>query len=151
MNHHFARAVAHVVCVVACAGLAIAGTLASAQAQKSATAKSPAFDASACLACHTPIKALHGSGKHKNVGCNACHDGTAEHLTDSQKRPATKTDLATCGGCHQNQYQSYAQMDWRRTARSEKKIATGPAPDPAYDMLMTPHGFTREHNLPRSH
>ncbi len=42
-------------------------------------------------------------------------------------------------------------MDWHRTARFEKKQMTGPAPDPAYDLLMTPHGFTREHNLPRGH
>ena len=102
-----------------------------------------AFDASACLACHAPIKAFYDGGKHKTVGCNACHDGTAEHLADTKKRPVTKTDLATCGGCHQNQYKSYAQMDWHRTARFEKKQTTGPAPDPAYDLLMTPHGFTQ--------
>ena len=121
---------------------------------KQAAAKAPkaaAFDASACLACHTPVKAFYDSGKHKTVGCNVCHDGTAQHLTDSKKRPATKTDLATCGGCHQNQYKSYAQMDFHRTARYEKKQMTGPAPDPAYDLLMTPHGFTKEHNMPRGH
>ena len=151
MNHDFARAVAHVICIVACAGLAVAGTPASAQAKKTAAAKSSVFDASACLACHTPIKALHDSGKHKSIGCNACHDGTSEHLANSSQRPATKTDLATCGGCHANQYKSYAQMDWHRTGRFEKKQAGGPAPDPAYDLLLTPHGFTREHNLPRSH
>ena len=54
-----------------------------------------------------------------------------------KKRPATRTDLATCGGCHQNQYKSYAQMDWQRGARFEKKQATGPAPDPAYDLVLT--------------
>ena len=114
-------------------------------------AKSTAFDASACLGCHSPIKALHDMGKHSKIGCDACHDGTAAHLADSSKRPVTHTDLATCGGCHENQYKSYAQMDWRRTARFEKKQAIGPAPDPAYDLLMTPHGFTKEHNLPRGH
>src|SRR5512137_1692580 len=85
------------------------------------------------------------------VACTACHDGVDKHLTDAKARPATRTDLATCGGCHPNQYKSYATMDWHRTGRFEKKQATGPAPDPAYDLLMTPHGFTREHNLPRSH
>jgi nitrite reductase (cytochrome c-552) len=114
-------------------------------------AKAAAFDAAPCLACHSPIKALHDLGKHRNVGCNACHDGTDAHLADASRRPATRTDLATCGGCHQNQYNSFAQMDWRRTARFEKKQTSGPAPDPAYDLLMTPHGFTKEHNLPRGH
>jgi len=120
-------------------------------AARPAVAKAGAFDATACLGCHAPVKALYDSGKHKGVGCNACHDGTAAHLADTAKRPATKTDLANCGGCHQNQYQSYAQMDWNRSARFEKKQTTGPAPDPAYDLLMTPHGFTKEHNLPRGH
>jgi len=45
----------------------------------------------------------------------------------------------------------YAQMNWKRPGRSEKKQMTGPAPDPAYDLLMSPHGFTKEHNQPRSH
>ena len=103
----------------------------SAAAAPAAKAKGAAFDKSACLACHTPVKALHDMGKHSTVGCDSCHDGTAAHLADSSKRPATKTDLATCGGCHQNQYKSYAQMDWKRTARFEKKQMTGPAPNPA--------------------
>ena len=118
---------------------------------KAPAAKAAAFNATPCLGCHAPVKALYDSGKHKGVGCNTCHDGTTAHLADASKRPTTKTDLANCGGCHQNQYQSYAQMDWHRTARFEKKQMTGPAPDPAYDLLMTPHGFTREHNLPRGH
>jgi hypothetical protein len=28
---------------------------------------------------------------------------------------------------------------------------SGPAPDPACDLLMSAHGFTREHHLPRGH
>ena len=110
---------------------------------KAPIAKAAAFDATPCLGCHAPVKALYDSGKHKGVGCNTCHDGTAAHLADSSKRPTTKTDLANCGGCHQNQYQTYAQMNWHRTARFEKKQMTGPAPDPAYDLLMSPHGFTQ--------
>ena len=105
--------------------------LAQVKPATAAKARAAVFDASACLGCHAPIKALHDMGKHSKVGCDACHDGTAAHLADSSKRPATHTDLATCGGCHQNQYKSYAQMDWRRTARFEKKQAIGPAPDPA--------------------
>ena len=143
------RTLAQLAAAAALALLATAAGPAFAQA-KAAPAKA-SFNASACLGCHAPVKAFYDSGKHKAVGCNACHDGTADHLTDTKKRPATKTDLATCGGCHQNQYKSYATMDFHRTARYEKKQMTGPAPDPAYDLLMTPHGFTKEHNLPRGH
>jgi len=129
----------------------VPSALAQAKPAAATKAKSAAFDASPCFGCHSPIKALHDMGKHSKIGCDACHDGTAAHLADSSKRPVTHTDLATCGGCHENQYKSYAQMDWRRTARFEKKQAIGPAPDPAYDLLMTPHGFTKEHNMPRGH
>jgi len=157
MKQSSSRSLVTVVSVIAAASFAAWSSLAGAQAVKTAAAAKPAaakaaaFDATACLGCHTPIKALYADGKHKGVGCNTCHDGTAAHLADPSKRPSTKTDLANCGACHQNQYQSYAQMDWRRTARFEKKQMTGPAPDPAYDLLMTPHGFTKEHNLPRGH
>ena len=138
--------------LAAAAALALLATAAGpAFAQAKAAPAKASFNASACLACHAPVKAFYDSGKHKAVGCNACHDGTADHLADTKKRPATKTDLATCGACHQNQYKSYATMDFHRTARYEKKQMTGPAPDPAYDLLMTPHGFTKEHNLPRGH
>jgi formate-dependent nitrite reductase cytochrome c552 subunit len=139
------------VAVAAACLFTVPPALAQAKPAAATKAKSAAFDASACLGCHSPIKALHDMGKHSKIGCDACHDGTAAHLADSSKRPATHTDLATCGGCHENQYKSYAQMDWRRTARFEKKQAIGPAPDPAYDLLMSPHGFTKEHNVPRGH
>jgi len=143
MNRPFARALA-----LAAAALTVALAPASAVAQAK---KAAAFDASACYACHAPVKDFHTSGKHRAVACTSCHDGVDKHLADAKARPSSKTDLATCGGCHQNQYRSYATMDWHRTARFEKKQMTGPAPDPSYDLLMTPHGFTREHNLPRSH
>ena len=140
MNRALVRRIAGVVSAVATATLAVSSLGVSAQGArpaapaKVAAAKGSTFDPTACLGCHAPVKALYDSGKHKGVGCNTCHDGTAAHLADSSKRPATKTDLANCGGCHQNQYQSYAQTDWRRTARFEKKQTTGPAPDPAYDL-----------------
>jgi formate-dependent nitrite reductase cytochrome c552 subunit len=147
------RAIVKIALLLAAAAFVFAAPVhAQAPAAKSAApAKPAAFNAGTCLGCHAPVKALYDSGKHKAVGCNSCHDGTAEHLADASKRPTTKLDLANCGGCHQNQYKSYAQMDWHRTGRFEKKQLSGPAPDPAYDLLMTPHGFTREHNLPRGH
>jgi formate-dependent nitrite reductase cytochrome c552 subunit len=157
MNRNRTRAfwravfVAIVAAVAALASPAIAQAVKVATAAKPPAAKAAAFDATPCLGCHAPVKALYDSGKHNGVGCNTCHEGTTAHLADPSKRPTTKTDLANCGSCHQNQYRSYAQMDWQRTARFEKKQMTGPAPDPAYDLLMTPHGFTREHNLPRGH
>ncbi len=104
-----------------------------------------------CYGCHAAIKEFHTSGRHRSVGCNTCHDGIEKHLGEASQRPATKTDLATCGGCHKLQYESYSTMNWHKPARFEKSQLIGPSPNPAWDKLMMPHGFTKEHNLPRSH
>jgi nitrite reductase (cytochrome c-552) len=74
-----------------------------------------------------------------------------QHGEKGKGRPATKVDPATCGGCHANQYRTLYNMNWEKTAQKEKGLATGPSPNPAFDKLMMPHGFTREHNEPRSH
>jgi nitrite reductase (cytochrome c-552) len=125
----------------------------SALAQKAAKkpGKPAAFDTTACYGCHAPIKAFHAGSRHKSVGCNNCHDGIDKHLADSTARPVTKTDPAVCGACHQKQYETLYTMNWNKNARSEKSQAGGPSPNPAWDKLMMGHGFTREHNLPRSH
>ena len=144
----------HAVTALALSALVALAPTALAQAAKAAkpvAAKAAAFDASACLGCHQPIKAFHDSGKHKGLSCAACHAGTDAHLKDIKARPVTQTDPAVCGGCHKNQFDTMYTINWERQARSEKSLATGPSPNPAFDKLMAPHGFTREHNLPRSH
>ena len=142
------------VCLLAPAALAqSAATPAKPAAAKAAAASAtPArFDASGCFGCHAPIKEFHDSGKHKGLACTSCHSGIENHLGNPSNRPVTSTDPATCGACHKNQFDTAYQMDWQRPGRFEKKQMTGPSPDPSFDYLLTPHGFTREHNLPRSH
>jgi formate-dependent nitrite reductase cytochrome c552 subunit len=114
-------------------------------------AKPAAFDASACYACHAPMQEFHNAGKHKGVACSACHDGIDAHVANVKSRPVTKTDPAACGACHQNQFSTMYTMNYEKPARKSKSLATGPSPNPAFDKLMSPHGFTREHNEPRSH
>ena len=156
MPSTFARCLKRFLAMLALATVATVAPQALAQAPKAAAAKPAAakmaaFDASACLGCHQPIKAFHDSGKHKGLSCAACHDGTDAHLKDIKARPVTKTDPAVCGGCHKNQFDSMYTMNWEKQARSEKSLYSGPSPNPAFDKLMMPHGFTKEHNLPRSH
>ena len=79
MSPSIVRALVRAVATAGIAALAFGTFPAVAQAPKAAAAKPAAFDASACFGCHTPVKALHGSGKHQALGCNTCHDGTAEH------------------------------------------------------------------------
>ncbi len=132
-------------------GQQAAATKAAAPAKAAPAAKPVKFDAAGCFGCHAPIKEFHDSGKHKGLACSSCHSGIENHLGNPSARPTTSTDPATCGTCHKNQFDTAYQMDWHRTGRFEKKQMTGPSPNPAFDQLMTPHGFTREHNLPRSH
>ncbi len=120
-----------------------------------APAKEPAaktaYGGKECAGCHGGISKMHDPGKHKSVGCGACHDGIAEHLKSPQMRPVTKTGSEACGGCHKNQYETMYKVNYNKTARNEKSQAGGPSPNPAWEKLMTPHGFTKEHNVPRSH
>lgn len=120
-------------------------------AQTKSATQPAKLDTAACYGCHTAIKEFHAGGKHAAVSCAACHDGIDKHRAETSQRPVTRTDPAVCGTCHKNQYDSFATMNWERPARFEKSQAGGPSPNPAWDKLMMPHGFTREHNLPRSH
>jgi len=122
----------------------------AAQVRK-APAKKASFNATTCYTCHEPIKAFHTAGKHAGVGCDSCHGGLDKHLGEPTARPSTKVDPATCGTCHENQFRTMYTMNWDKPARFEKSQAIGPSPNPAWDKLMMPHGFTREHNVPRSH
>ena len=69
MRQSFVRAFARAAAAIAIAALAFASTSALGQSAKPATtkpaAKPAAFDASACLGCHEPIKMLGIAGRHK--------------------------------------------------------------------------------------
>jgi nitrite reductase (cytochrome c-552) len=139
--------------LIAAAMIAVfgAGVADAAAQQKKAAAPAAAIDKGRCLACHAPIKAFHDEGKHKGVSCTACHGGLDKHLADVKSRPVTHMDPAACGACHKLQYDSQFTMNWEKPARKEKSLAAGPSPNPAWDKLMAPHGFTREHAEARSH
>lgn len=128
--------------------LALGLGVSAAQAQaKPRAVKAKAFDAKDCYDCHEAIKDFHVGGQHKTVGCDACHGGLDTHSPKGKGRPTTKLDSGTCGGCHENQYRTLYNMNLEKTAGKEKAVATFGA----FDKLLAPHGFTREHNEPRSH
>jgi formate-dependent nitrite reductase cytochrome c552 subunit len=130
--------------------LVFTGTQVFAQAGKptvQAKAKSPPFDAGTCYECHDAIKDFHTGSAHKTVGCDSCHGGLDTHKAKGKGRPTTNMDPANCGSCHENQYRTLYTMNTEKTANKEKTVATFTA----MDKILTPHGFTREHNEPRSH
>lgn len=109
----------------------------------------PQTDPATCFACHDQIEKLKTTGKHRALRCETCHEGLAQHVEDSDKKPVTLTALEVCGGCHKDQYGSFVDVNLASKARVEK--ATFKSRSPLFDKLMMPHGFTKEHAEPRSH
>ena len=111
-------------------------------------------DAKKCYSCHEDIEDFHTKGRHASVNCAHCHDNAAEHLKlakgkDWGVRPNTIKDHRACATCHVEQYNSFVQTNMDSKARVEK--ASFKSRSPLFDKLMAPHGFTKEHNEPRSH
>ncbi|MBM4333074.1 MAG: ammonia-forming cytochrome c nitrite reductase subunit c552 [Deltaproteobacteria bacterium] len=103
-----------------------------------------------CFGCHQEVQALKEKGKHaKGVNCALCHSETAGHLADSAKKPITRLDAEACGACHKEQWQTLMEVTLKSKAKLEK--ATTISRSPTFDKLMMPHGFTKEHDEPRSH
>ena len=117
---------------------------------KPKTAPAEKVDEGICFGCHSEIESLKTKGKHaKAVSCVGCHSNLKAHLDDIEKKPHTRLDLENCGGCHKEQYQTYTAVNLKSRAKLEKSTTTSRSP--TFDKLMFPHGFTREHDEPRSH
>jgi formate-dependent nitrite reductase cytochrome c552 subunit len=117
----------------------------SAHSQKGIISKEEA----SCYQCHEEIKSLKVENKHASLSCMKCHSKLAEHLKDPEKLPETNLELSLCGQCHPSQYETYISVNLKSKAKVEK--ATTTSRSPTFDKLMTPHGFTKEHDEPRSH
>jgi len=102
-----------------------------------------------CYQCHEEIKSLKTGNKHLSLSCARCHGKLAEHLKDPEKTPETNLELSLCGSCHRPQYETFIAINLKSKAKVEK--ATTTSRSPTFDKLMTPHGFTKEHDEPRSH
>lgn len=126
------------------AALALLAAGAPAYAAQNAKAS---YNAKDCYECHEAIQEFHEKNSHKSVGCDSCHTGLEAHRKAGKGRPTTQMDPASCGNCHKNQFRTMYSMNTEKLAHKDKAVATGGALDKA----LAPHGFTREHNEPRSH
>jgi len=110
-------------------------------------------DPDVCFSCHTEVSELWNSGKHKGkLHCTQCHTGFNDHVDrPDEVKPATNLDANNCGKCHKNQYDTFFKVNYKKIARVEKSLLTERSPNPYWDKLMMGHGFTKEHNTPRSH
>jgi len=117
------------------------------------TTKGKQLNFAECYECHGVVKELHAAGKHAKVQCGSCHSGLEKHLANPgpDTRPVTSTAWEACGQCHKEQYASFMKVSMHRPARDEKSQLTNRSPNPFWDKLMMGHGFTKEHNLTRSH
>ncbi len=114
------------------------------------SAKEPPIKEDAkCYQCHEEIKSLKVGNKHAALPCGRCHSRLTDHLKDPEKLPETKLELSLCGQCHASQYETLMSVNLKSKAKVEK--ATTTSRSPASDKLLMPHGFTKEHDEPRSH
>ncbi|MDI6784605.1 MAG: ammonia-forming cytochrome c nitrite reductase subunit c552 [bacterium] len=120
----------------------------TAGAEKTASSVQP-VEVKRCYTCHEQIKEFHAPNKHAQVNCITCHEELDAHLKDAMTKPETRTDHATCGKCHKEQYASFIAVNLESKPKIEK--ATTISRSPLFDAIMKPHGFTREHAEPRSH
>ncbi len=106
-----------------------------------------------CFTCHSEVKELWNSGKHKvKMDCTQCHSNFKDHSDNPEgTKPVTNLNPENCGGCHKNQFESFFMRNMNESARVEKSLLTDRSPNPLWDKLMMGHGFTKEHNAPRSH
>jgi len=102
-----------------------------------------------CFSCHEEIKLLKVGNKHATLLCAKCHGKLPEHLKSPEKIPDTNLELTLCGSCHPSQYETLMSVNLKSKAKVEK--ATTTSRSPASDRLLAPHGFTKEHDEPRSH
>ena len=101
-----------------------------------------------CYQCHEEIKSLKGGYKHGPLPCSRCHSKLAEHLKDPEKLPDESGVMplrqvppvsvqTLCFSQFQIEGQGGEGHNHNRS--------------PASDKLLAPHGFTKEHDEPRSH
>ena len=110
------------------------------------------FNPQACFECHSEVSDLWSGGKHKGkLSCNQCHAKLDAHLGSPELKPETNLDPALCGKCHKNKFETFFKTNLKKPARIEKSLLTERSPNPFWDKLMAGHGFTKEHNAPRSH
>ncbi len=119
--------------------------LSPAQSAKEAVPKGEAT----CYDCHDEIKSLKVENKHAFLPCTKCHAKLNEHLENPEIKPETNLELSLCGECHRYQYRTLMSVNLKSKAKVEK--ATTTSRSPTFDKLMAPHGFTKEHDEPRSH
>ena len=118
----------------------------------SSSAWSAPIDPKTCFECHSEVSELWSGGKHKGkLSCTQCHAKLDAHLESPSNKPETKLDPNLCGTCHKNQFESFFKVNYKKAARVEKSLLDQRSPNPFWDKLMMGHGFTKEHNNPRSH
>jgi hypothetical protein len=102
-----------------------------------------------CSGCHKPMADVVDVNKHKSLDCGECHVKNDHPGKPTEVRVITKTEPDNCGRCHNDQYDSFLKVNLKSKAKIEKSIPSGRSP--AMDTLLMGHGFTKEHNEPRSH
>ena len=102
-----------------------------------------------CVGCHSLNVEMIESSNHTVHDCAQCHIPGNHPENPLQNESVVNKSHELCGGCHTDQYQSFLTINLESEAKLEKASPIGISP--MFDKLLTPYGFTKEHNEPRSH
>ena len=102
-----------------------------------------------CTPCHPDMADRINSNIHSVHDCAQCHT-PGDHPTNPLNiKPVTNLTHQLCGGCHVDQYQSFLTVNLESKAKEEKGTFEGVSP--RLEKLLAGHGFTKQHDEPRSH
>ena len=102
-----------------------------------------------CVGCHSLNVEMIDSSSHSVHDCAQCHTPGDHTQNPLLNKSVVNMSNELCGGCHPDQYQSFHTINLESEAKHEKATSLGVSP--LFDKLMEGHGFTKEHNEPRSH
>lgn len=110
-----------------------------------------------CATCHRKQYLALTASAHRSFSCENCHEGGRKHAAGGYNAPmpVVRFDLAFCGSCHKDQYQTYLQDFPVKTKYGggtnppEEWAKTRDFPD--YNTIIDGYGFVKEYNEERAH
>jgi len=120
----------------------------AAPAKPAAQGKVPAGNKE-CIECHEELKEFHDR-QDKTVACTECHQ-TPRAPEEEERAPGHHHRPGQVRLVPQEPVRDDVQDELREDGEEREEPARRRLANPAWEKLMGPHGFTKEHNMPRSH
>lgn len=143
--------------IVAAAVLALAGCTEAKDPRLRTAAAERNREACGGSGCHESNVTREATGKHSQVGCATCHEGTGKGHADNPKKVAAATDwtISSCAGCHEGEAVTYLYDDNLQVGPFGGSIRVPEQPKvatfPEYNKIVAGHAFARDYNEEGAH